>query len=119
LHPCKEGAVLHPQSLLLSYYEKVGKQNPKNAEVTYVPTLFLVRLEDVSGTCIGIPDLIVRERRVANTTSMTTYEIMEQPHLRFILIKPPKVWPELYRDAILRELGVSDIDDSETDGETG
>jgi hypothetical protein len=100
----KAQKVVHSESILLSNYYQNGKKYQNREKIWYEPYIFLVLVNDISGTCVGVPDLIVRERRVPNRLMKTTFEIMEHPHLHYILIRSRKEWPELYRELIIKEM---------------
>ena len=89
----KEKEKLHRQSRLLS----VGKMI--SDEGTGLPSLFLIRVEDIEETCLAVPDVTAVTVRKGRADHYTYTE-----GERFIFVKSRSKWAETYKTWITREI---------------
>ena len=89
---------LHTESRLLSVSrKKLGKVGDTNL---LAPEFFLVPLEDIRDTCIGVPNLQAVET-IAGKDSDYCLEITDDHE--YIFVQSREKWPLLYMDWVLKE----------------
>lgn len=84
---------LHPDSRLLSACRKKCTGG--------TPEVFLVALDDITETCIGVPNLCAIET-VAGRDS--DYCVKHKDNHEYVFVQPRSMWADLYKDWIIKEM---------------
>ena len=95
-HPtneCLDSKLPHPQSCLLS-------ASSKKTERDGAPSFFLVRVDEIVGPCIGVPDVSAADVKKENKID---YKFFKRTDHTYMFVEPKSKWAALYKKWIIRE----------------